>query len=79
MHVDPQHTHIQTLTHTHLHKLIYTLQVDASTFRVVEELKRLYKLRVLPLEKMYHFEDFYTAHLTDEEFESKPQVGEGVG
>jgi hypothetical protein len=44
---------------------------------VVEELKRLYKLRVLPLEKLYHYDDFYAPPLSDEEFESKPQVSLG--
>lgn len=50
------------------------MQADASTFRVVEELKRIYKSKVLPLEKLYHFDDFYSPHLTDEEFDAKPQV-----
>jgi hypothetical protein len=50
------------------------LDADASTFRAVEELKRIYKAKVLPLESMYKFEDFYTQSWTDSDFDGKPQV-----
>lgn len=47
---------------------------DAATMRVIEELKRLYKTKILPLEQMYRFDLFHSPYLTDAEFESKPQV-----
>lgn len=50
------------------------LDADASTFRVIEEMKRIYKSKILPLEKLYHFEEFYSPSWTDEEFDSKPQI-----
>lgn len=50
------------------------LDADASTFRAVEELKRIYKAKVLPLESMYKYEDFYTQSWTDSDFDGKPQV-----
>jgi EH domain-containing protein 1 len=50
------------------------LDADASTFRVVEELKRMYKSKIVPLESMYQFDDFYSASWGDSDFDSKPQV-----
>jgi hypothetical protein len=50
------------------------LDADTATFRAIEELKRVYKNKVLPLEQMYKFEDFYTQSLSDAEFDAKPQV-----
>lgn len=47
---------------------------DAATMRVIEELKRLYKTKVLPLEQQYRFDLFHSPYLTDAEFDSKPQV-----
>jgi hypothetical protein len=47
---------------------------DAATMRVIEELKRLYKTKILPLEQMYRFDVFNSPYLTDAEFDSKPQV-----
>eukprot|EP01036_Dinobryon_divergens_P022737 gene22737-31024_t len=47
---------------------------DAATMRVIEELKRLYKTKILPLEQMYRFDLFNSPYLTDAEFDSKPQV-----
>eukprot|EP01040_Poterioochromonas_malhamensis_P016421 gene16421-18627_t len=47
---------------------------DAATTRVIEELKRLYKVKILPLEQTYRFDLFYTPYLTDAEFDAKPQV-----
>lgn len=50
------------------------LDADTATFRAIEELKRIYKNKVLPLEHMYRFEEFYTQSLSDAEFDAKPQV-----
>jgi GTPase SAR1 family protein len=47
---------------------------DAATLRVIEELKRLYKLRILPLEQTYRFDLFNSPYLSDAEFDAKPQV-----
>jgi EH domain-containing protein 1 len=47
---------------------------DAATMRVIEELKRLYKTKILPLEQVYRFDLFNSPYLTDAEFDSKPQV-----
>ena len=32
---------------------------DAATLRVIEELKRLYKIKILPLEQMYRYDLFH--------------------
>ena len=47
---------------------------DAATMRVIEELKRIYKSKILPLEKMYQFEIFHVPSMSDAEFDSKPQI-----
>ena len=47
---------------------------DAATMRVIDELKRLYKTKILPLEQLYRFDLFQSPTLTDAEFDSKPQV-----
>jgi hypothetical protein len=47
---------------------------DAATMRVIEELKRLYKTKIMPLEAMYRYDLFFTPLMTDAEFDSKPQV-----
>ena len=47
---------------------------DAATLRVIEELKRLYKTKILPLEQLYRYELFHSPPMTDAEFNSKPQV-----
>ena len=47
---------------------------DAATMRVIEELKRLYKTKILPMEQTYRFDLFNSPYLTDAEFDSKPQV-----
>ena len=47
---------------------------DASTLRVLEELKRLYKTKILPFEQLYRYDLFHSPPLTDAEFDSKPQV-----
>lgn len=47
---------------------------DAATLRVIEELKRLYKTKILPLEQMYRFDIFHSPYISDAEFDSKPQV-----
>eukprot|EP01038_Epipyxis_sp_PR26KG_P005497 gene5497-7609_t len=47
---------------------------DAATLRVIEELKRLYKTKILPLEQLYRYDLFHSPPLSDAEFDSKPQV-----
>lgn len=47
---------------------------DAATQRVIEELKRIYKSKILPLETLYRYDIFYSPYMTDAEFDSKPQV-----
>lgn len=47
---------------------------DPATTRVIEELKRLYKLKILPVEQTYRFDLFHSPYLTDAEFDAKPQV-----
>lgn len=47
---------------------------DAATIRVIEELKRLYKTKILPLEQYYRFDLFHSPPLSDAEFDAKPQV-----
>jgi GTPase SAR1 family protein len=47
---------------------------DPLTIRVIDELKRLYKLKILPLEQLYRFDLFHSPYLTDAEFDAKPQV-----
>ncbi len=49
-------------------------QRDAATQRVIEELKRLYKTKILPLESTYRFDLFHSPYMSDAEFDSKPQV-----
>ena len=52
----------------------YESPVDASTMRVIEELKRIYKSKLLPLESYYRYDLFFSPYMTDAEFDSKPQV-----
>lgn len=47
---------------------------DPATIRVIDELKRLYRLKIMPLEQMYRFDVFHSPCLTDAEFDAKPQV-----
>ena len=47
---------------------------DAATMRVIEELKRIYKSKIMPLEKLYQYDIFHSPIMTDAEFDSKPQV-----
>lgn len=47
---------------------------DADTMRVIEELKRLYKTKILPVEQLYRYDLFSTPSISDAEFDSKPQV-----
>lgn len=42
--------------------------------RVIEELKRIYKTKIMPLEQLYKFDIFYSPFMSDAEFDSKPQV-----
>lgn len=54
--------------------IMASFEKDAATLRVIAELKRLYKTKILPLEQLYKFDVFNSPHLTDAEFDSKPQV-----
>lgn len=47
---------------------------DAATARVIEELKRLYKTKIKPLEQLYRYDVFNSPCISDAEFDSKPQV-----
>mmetsp|Transcript_4909 Transcript_4909/g.5066 ORF Transcript_4909/g.5066 Transcript_4909/m.5066 type:complete len:543 (+) Transcript_4909:252-1880(+) len=47
---------------------------DAATMRVIEELKRIYKTKIMPLESLYRYDLFFSPLMTDAEFDSKPQV-----
>jgi hypothetical protein len=47
---------------------------DAATLRVIEELKRLYRSKILPLEQTYRYDLFHSPSMSDAEFDSKPQV-----
>lgn len=47
---------------------------DVATMRVIDELKRLYKTKILPLEQNYRFDLFQSPALSDAEFDAKPQV-----
>ncbi len=47
---------------------------DIATRRVVEELKRIYKTKILPLEQAYKYDLFHSPPMSDAEFDSKPQV-----
>lgn len=51
-----------------------SFEKDAATLRVIEELKRLYKLKILPMEQLYRFDLFHSPFLSDAEFDAKPQV-----
>jgi hypothetical protein len=57
-----------------LQNAMASFEKDAATLRVIAELKRLYKTKILPLEQLYRFDVFNSPHLTDAEFDSKPQV-----
>ena len=41
---------------------------------MVEQLKVMYKQKILPLEKDYKFEDFHSPGMTDTDFDAKPMV-----
>ena len=47
---------------------------DPQTQKVIEELKRVYKTKVLPLEQTYRYDMFNQPFMSDAEFDSKPQV-----
>jgi GTPase SAR1 family protein len=49
-------------------------ETDARLRAVIEGLKQVYRQKMLPLEKMYSFGDFYTPCLADSDFEAKPMV-----
>jgi len=46
----------------------------AQTSTVISKLQKIYKSKVLPFEKRYNYPYFFSPHLTDSEFLSKPQV-----
>ena len=41
---------------------------------VADGLKAIYKQKLLPLEKEYHFHDFHSPALDDPDFDAKPLV-----
>lgn len=41
---------------------------------VLEGLKDIYKTKLLPLEKMYHFHEFHSPQLEDSDFDAKPMI-----
>lgn len=47
---------------------------DEATVRVIDELKRLYRNKIRPMEEKYQYDFFYSPLMTDAEFDSKPQV-----
>jgi len=47
---------------------------DAATRAVIDELKTLYKQKLLPVEQTFMFNRFYSPLMTDSEFDSKPMV-----
>jgi|AntAceMinimDraft_5_1070358.scaffolds.fasta_scaffold136529_1 EH domain-containing protein 1 len=47
---------------------------DAATRAVIDELKVLYKQKLLPVEQTFMFNRFYSPLMTDSEFEAKPMV-----
>jgi len=44
---------------------------DAATLRVIEELKRIYRAKILPLEQLYRYDLFHSPPMSDAEFDSK--------
>ena len=49
-------------------------QRDVTSRRVIQEMKLLYRQKILPFEKAYKCDKFIHPHMTDAEFDSKPQV-----
>lgn len=49
-------------------------RIKAVMKKVTHKLKILYKQKLLPLERQYHFEDFHSPSWTDTDFDSKPIV-----
>mmetsp|Transcript_96329 Transcript_96329/g.274498 ORF Transcript_96329/g.274498 Transcript_96329/m.274498 type:complete len:573 (+) Transcript_96329:392-2110(+) len=47
---------------------------DAATAQVIDELKALYKEKLLPMEQASKFDYFHTPFMTDAEFDSRPSV-----
>lgn len=48
---------------------------DPEVFQTVsEELKKLYKTELLPLEEYYRFHEFHSPALEDADFDNKPMV-----
>ena len=51
-----------------------TIMTNIATLRVIEELKRIYRAKILPLEQLYRYDLFHSPAMSDAEFDSKPQV-----
>jgi hypothetical protein len=47
---------------------------EAKVSPIIEGMKKLYKLKIKPLEKQYRFDDFHSPCLTDTDFDAKPMV-----
>ena len=59
------------LTYIHFFlSMLTAFERDPVTQRIVEELKRLYKTKILPLEQLYRY-DYHSPYLTDAEFDGK--------
>lgn len=41
---------------------------------IIDELKRLYRTKILPLEQQYKFDEFHSPSLTDTDFDANPMV-----
>lgn len=41
---------------------------------LIDELKKAYKSKILPLEQAFKFEEFHSPTLTDTDFDAKPMV-----
>lgn len=54
------------------------LKKEEKTQEVVEtalnEMKKIYRTKLLPLEEFYHFHDFHSPKLEDPDFDAKPMI-----
>jgi EH domain-containing protein 1 len=48
--------------------------VDGQFVPILDDLKRLYKSKILPLEQAFKFDEFHSPCLTDTDFDAKPMV-----
>jgi hypothetical protein len=68
---DENHVNIPFIVHRYMFFcFVSAFERDAVTQRIVEELKRLYKTKILPLEQAYRY-DYHAPFLTDAEFDGK--------